>query len=216
MDNQFVILGCGRFGSAVALELMDLGKEVMIVDNDEEVVQNISSKVTYAVQADASDEAAIKSLGISNFDVAVVTIGTNIQASTLVTLMVKELGLNKVISKAVNDLHAKVLYRIGADRVVFPEREMGIRVAKNLVTKNVLDFIELAPDYSVMEISALDEWVGKTLEKLNMRSEYGINVMAIKDGDDLNISVLGSYEVKEDDILIVIGHNKDLKRLSKS
>lgn len=215
MDNQFVILGCGRFGGSVAKKLVELGKEVMVIDSDEDVIQNISDEVTYAVQADASDENSIKSLGISNFDVAIVSIGTNIQASILVTLMVKELGVKKVISKAVNELHAKVLYKIGADRVVFPEREMGIRIAKNLVSKNVLDFIELAPDYSVMEIVALDEWVGKTLEELNMRSKYGINVMAVKDGNDLNISILGSYQVKASDVLIVIGHNDDLAKIER-
>ena len=216
MDNQFVVIGCGRFGSAVAKKLMELNKEVMVVDNNEETIQNISEKVTYAVQADATDENTIKSLGISNFDVAIVTIGANIQASLLVTLMVKELGLKKIISKAQNELHAKILYKIGATRVVFPEREMGIKVAKNLVSKNVLDFIELAPEYSVMEILALDEWIGKSLKEIDMRSSYGINVMAIKHGDDINISLLGDYVIKENDTLVVIGHNDDLSKIERS
>ncbi|MGM0380254.1 MAG: potassium channel family protein [Bacillota bacterium] len=216
MDNQFVIIGCGRFGSAVAKKLMELNKEVMVVDNNEETIQNISEKVTYAVQADATDENTIKSLGISNFDVAIVTIGENIQASLLVTLMVKELGLKKIISKAKNELHARILYKIGANRVVFPEREMGIKVAKNLVSKNVLDFIELAPEYSVMEILALDEWVGKSLKEIDMRSSYGINVMAIKHGDDINISLLGDYVIKENDTLVVIGHNDDLSKIERT
>lgn len=216
MDNQFVVIGCGRFGSAVAKKLMELNKEVMAVDNNEETIQNISEKVTYAVQADATDEKTIKSLGISNFDVAIVTIGANIQASLLVTLMVKELGLKKIISKAQNKLHAKILYKIGATRVVFPERDMGIKVAKNLVSENVLDFIELAPDYSVMEILALDKWVGKSLVEIDMRSSYGINVMAIKHGDDINISLLGDYIIKENDTLVVIGHNDDLSKIERS
>jgi trk system potassium uptake protein TrkA len=216
MDEQFVVIGCGRFGEAVSTKLVELGKEVMVVDLSEEIIQNISQTVTYAVQADATDENSIKSLGISNFDVAIVSIGANIQASLLVTLMVKELGVKKVIAKAQNKLHAKILYKIGADRVVFPEREMGIRIAKNLVSKNVLDFIELAPNYSVMEILALEEWANKTLVEIDMRSKYGINVMAIKHGDDINISLLGSYIIKSDDILIVIGNNEDLKKIERT
>ena len=216
MDKQFVVIGCGRFGEALSTKLVELGKEVMVVDVNEEIIQNISQTVTYAVQADATDENSIKSLGISNFDVAVISIGANIQASLLVTLMVKELGVKKVIAKAQNELHAKILYKIGADRVVFPEREMGIRVAKNLVSKNVLDFIEFAPDYSVMEILVLDDWVDKTLIEIDMRSRYGINVMAIKHGEDINISLIGTYKIKKDDVLIVIGNNSDLQKIERA
>jgi len=216
VDKQFVVIGCGRFGEALSTKLVELGKEVMVVDISEEIVQNISQTVTYAVQADATDENSIKSLGISNFDVAVISIGANIQASLLVTLMIKELGVKKVIAKAQNELHAKILYKIGADRVVFPEREMGIRVAKNLVSKNVLDFIEFAPDYSVMEVLVLDEWIGRSLIEIDMRSRYGINVMAIKHGDDINISLIGTYEIKKDDILIVIGNNSDLQKIERA
>jgi len=216
VDKQFVVIGCGRFGEALSTKLVELGKEVMVVDISEEIVQNISQTVTYAVQADATDENSIKSLGISNFDVAVISIGANIQASLLVTLMIKELGVKKVIAKAQNELHAKILYKIGADRVVFPEREMGIRVAKNLVSKNVLDFIEFAPDYSVMEVLVLDEWIGQSLIEIDMRSRYGINVMAIKHGDDINISLIGTYEIKKDDILIVIGNNSDLQKIERA
>ncbi len=129
--------------------------------------------------------------------------------------MVKELGVKKVVAKAQNELHAKILYKIGADKVVFPEREMGIKVAKSLVSKNVLDFIELAPDYSVMEVLALDEWVGKTLIEIDMRSKFGINVMAIKHEEDINISILGSYLIKKNDILIVIGNNEDLNKIER-
>jgi trk system potassium uptake protein TrkA len=211
MDKQFVVIGCGRFGEAVSTKLIELGKEVMVVDISEDIIQNISQTVTYAVQADATDENSIKSLGIRNFDVAIVSIGTNIQAS----LMVKELGVKKVVAKAQNELHAKILYKIGADKVVFPEREMGIKVAKSLVSKNVLDFIELAPDYSVMEVLALDEWVGKTLIEIDMRSKFGINVMAIKHEEDINISILGSYLIKKNDILIVIGNNEDLNKIER-
>jgi len=215
MKKQFVAIGCGRFGSSVALKLMELGYEVMVVDKSEETIQNIADKVTYAVQADATDENTIKSLGIRNFDVAVISIGADIQSSILVTLMAKELGVKFVVAKAQNELHGKVLYKIGADRVVFPEREMGIRIAKNLVSDNILDYIELAPDYSIMEVVALPEWLGKSLKEINMRSSYGINVMAIKHGMDINIAVGPDDQIKEGDVLVVIGHNEDLKKIEK-
>ncbi|WP_430883510.1 potassium channel family protein [Fusibacter sp. JL216-2] len=215
MKKQFVAIGCGRFGSSVALKLMELDYEVMVVDKSEETIQNIADKVTYAVQADATDENTIKSLGIRNFDVAIISIGADIQSSILVTLMAKELGVKFVVAKAQNELHGKVLYKIGADRVVFPEREMGIRIAKNLVSDNILDYIELAPDYSIMEVVALPEWLGKTLKEINMRSSYGINVMAIKHGMDINIAVGPDDQIKEGDVLVVIGHNDDLKKIEK-
>lgn len=215
MSKQYVVIGCGRFGSNVATKLADLNQEVMIVDRNEEIIQNMSDTVTYAVQADATDENSLKSLGIRNFDVAIVTIGADIQSSILVTLMTKELGVNYVIAKAQNDLHAKVLYKIGADRVVFPEREMGIRVANNLVANNVLDFIELSTDHSIMEVATLDDWIGKSLLELNMRSNYGINVMAIKKGADVNVDVRADAIIEESDVLVVIGHNDDLKKLEQ-
>ncbi len=215
MKKQFVIIGCGRFGSSVAKTLYDMGYEVLAVDTNEEIIQNIADHVTHAVQADATDENSIKSLGIRNFDVAVVTIGSNIQSSILITLMVKELGVKYVVTKAQNELHAKVLYKIGADRVVFPEREMGIRVAHNLVSSNIMDYIELAPDYSIVEVAALDEWVGQNLRDINMRAKYGVNVMAIKHGPNINISPSALDIIEEDDVLVVIGHNDDISKIEK-
>lgn len=215
MEKQFVVIGCGRFGSSVSLKLTELGAEVMVVDRNEETIQGIADKVTHAVQADATDENSINALGIRNFDVAIVTIGSNIQSSILVTLMVKELGVKHIIAKAQNELHAKVLYRIGADRVVFPEREMGMRIAKNLVSANILDYIELAPDYSIVEVVALEQWIGQSLMDLNMRANYGINVMAIKHGTDIDIAVDANTTIKDGDVLVVIGHNDDLKKIER-
>ncbi len=213
MKKQFVIIGSGRFGSSVAIKLTELGGEVLVVDNNESTVQKLAEQVTYAVQADATDEHALKSLGIGNFDVAIITIGGDIQASILITLMVKELGVRHIVAKAQSDLHAKVLYRIGADRVVFPERDMGIRVAKNLVSENLIDFIDLSSEYSIIEIKALENWVGKSLKELDMRAKYGINVIAIKSGLDLNISAHPDHKIQSGDILVVIGHNEDLETI---
>ncbi|MBZ4663391.1 MAG: TrkA family potassium uptake protein [Caloramator sp.] len=212
-SKQFVVIGLGRFGSSIAKTLYSLGHEVLAIDIDEEVVQDISDQVTHVVQADATDEATLKSLGIRNFDIAVITIGSDVQSSVLVTLLVKELGVKYVIAKAQNELHAKVLYKIGADRVVFPERDMGIRVAHNLCSSNILDYIELSSDYSIMEVTALEEWEDKTLKELNLRTRYGINIMAIKRGNDINISPVAEDKIKKGDILVVIGGTDDIKNI---
>lgn len=214
MSKQFVVIGCGRFGQSVATKLAELGAEVMVVDTKEEVIQSISEKVTYAVQADATDENAIKALGIRNFDVAIITIGSDIQSSILITLMVKEIGVGSIIAKAQNPQHAKVLYKIGANRVVFPEKEMGIKVAKSLMSSNVLDLIDISPEYSILEIRMNKEWVGKTLVEINMRRQYAISVIAIKRGDQININVAPDCVLLKDDVLIVIGQNEDLKKIA--
>lgn len=214
-SKQFVVIGLGRFGSSVAKTLYSLGNEVLAIDTDEEVVQSISDSVTHAVQADATDEATLRSLGVRNFDVAVVTIGSNVQSSVMITLLIKELGVKYVIAKAQNELHAKVLYKIGADRVVFPERDMGVRVAHNLCSSNILDYIELSPDYSIMELTAIDEWENKSLRELGMRSKYGINVMAIKTGTQINVSPSADDKINHGDVLVVIGGTDHLKSLEK-
>lgn len=213
MSKQFVIIGCGRFGSSVAKKLNELGCEVMAVDASEDTIQNISDSVTYAVQADATDENALKAMGIRNFDVAVITIGANIQASIMVTLMVKELGIKHVVAKAQNEMHAKVLYKIGADRVVFPEREMGVRVAKNLVSNKILDYIELSEDYTIVEVPPLKAWVGKSLIEIDVRAQFSINVIAIKNAEGININVMPNQLIQEHDVLVVIGHNDDIRRV---
>jgi trk system potassium uptake protein TrkA len=216
MKKQFVVIGCGRFGSSVAVKLSELGCEVMAIDPSEETVQRISDSVTYAIQADASDENALKAVGIRNFDVAVISIGADIQASIMVTLMVKELGIKHIVAKAQNEMHAKVLYKIGADRVVFPEREMGVRVAKNLVSNKILEYIELSEDYTIVEIPPLKSWIGKSLLDLQIRASYGINVIAVKNEDGININVSPKALIEESDIMVVIGHNDDIKHIEGS
>ncbi|MFB0918119.1 MAG: TrkA family potassium uptake protein, partial [Clostridiaceae bacterium] len=184
--KQFIVVGLGRFGTTVAETLTQLGHDVLAIDKDEQLIQDISDKVTHAVQMDATDEYALRTLGVRNFDVAIVTIGSNIQSSIMVTLLLREAGVKYIICKGQSELHKKVLEKIGADRVILPEKDMGIRVAHNLVSSNLLDFIELSPDYSVMEIQAPAAWVGKSLKDLHVRATYGINIMAIKEGDEIN------------------------------
>jgi len=212
--KQFIVIGLGRFGSAVATTLVELGHEVLGVDNDEERVYALKDKITQAVQADITEEKVLKELGVKNFDAAVVSIATNLEASILVTMMLKEMGLKYIIAKAQNALHGKVLEKIGVDKVVFPERDMGIRIARRLITPNIKDYIELEPDYSVIEIEALPEFVDKTLSELDLRNKYEINVLAIKRNDSLNISPRAKDVIKKDDFLIVIGETKKINELA--
>lgn len=213
--KQFVVIGLGRFGSSVAKTLYKLGYDVLGIDTNEEIVQSLAESITHAVQADATDENTLKALGVRNFDVGIVSIGDDIQASILVTLILKELGIKYVVAKAQNDLHGKVLYKIGADRVVFPERDMGVRVAHNLVASNILDYIELSPDFSIVELEAFPDWYDKTLGELKMRKSYGLNVMAIKRGEDVIVSPGADDFIKKGDILVVVGQNKDIEKLAK-
>ncbi|MGB9847072.1 MAG: potassium channel family protein, partial [Desulfotomaculales bacterium] len=150
--KQFAVIGLGRFGSSVARTLAQMGYEVLAVDSDDERVSAISDEVTYAVQVDAMEEEALKSLGLRNFDVVIVAIGQEVKASILVTVMLKEMGVSKVVAKANDELHGKVLQKVGADVVVFPERDMGVRLAHALVSRNIIDQIRLSPEYSIAEI----------------------------------------------------------------
>ena len=212
-SKQFVIIGLGRFGSSVAKTLYALGHDVLAIDSNEDLVQEISDSVTHAVQMDATDENALRTLGLRNFDVAVVTIGANIQASVMATLLVKDMGIKHIIAKGNSDLHAKVLYKIGADRVILPEKDMGVRVAHNLVSSSILDYIELSPDYSIIEIESPKEWYGKSMKELSLRSKYGINVMAIKRNNEVNISPDADDVINKDDIVVAIGSAEDLTKL---
>jgi len=212
--KQFIVLGLGRFGSAVATTLVELGHEVLGVDNDEERVDDLKDKITQAVQADITEERVLKELGVKNFDAAIVSIGTDLEASILVTMMLKEMGLKYIIAKAQNNLHAKVLKKIGVDKVVFPERDMGARIAQRLITPNIKDYVELEPDYNIMEIEALPEFIDNSLSELNLRNKYGINVLAIKRGNSFNISPQAKDVIKKDDFLIVIGETKIITKLA--
>lgn len=211
--KQYVVIGLGRFGSSIAKTLYSLGNDVLAIDKDEEVVQEMADNVTHAVQADSTDENSLRALGVSNFDVAIVSIGSDIQGSIMATLLVKELGVKKIIAKANNELQGRVLKKIGASRVVFPERDMGVRVAHNLVSSSILDYIELSPEYSIAEIVSPSEWEGKTLKDLNMRSKYGINVMALKKNNEVNVSPTAEEIIEEGDIIVAIGGVEELNDL---
>jgi len=212
--KQFIVIGLGRFGSAVATTLVELGHEVLGVDNDEERVNDLKDKITQAVQADITEERALTELGVKNFDAAIVSIATDLETSILVTMMLKEMGLKYIIAKAQSALHGKVLEKIGVDKIVFPERDMGRRIARSLIIPNIKDYIELEPDYSVIEIEALPEFVDKALSELDLRNKYGINVLAIKRDDSFNISPQAKDVIKKGDFLIVIGETKKINKLA--
>ncbi|MGB9803711.1 MAG: potassium channel family protein [Desulfofundulus sp.] len=211
--KQFAVIGLGRFGSSVARTLARMGYDVLAVDTCEERVNAIADEVTYAVCVDAMDEQALKSLGLRNFDVVIVAIGQEVQSSILVTVMLKEMGVPRVVAKAVTELHGKVLQRVGADMVVFPERDMGVRVAHALVSKNIVDQINLSPDYSIIELVAPPEFVGKTLQESAMRREYGVTVLAIRRGEEIIISPGARQVINEGDILVALGRNEKLRTL---
>ncbi len=214
--RQFVVIGMGRFGQSVARTLTSMGKEVLAVDKHEELINDIAPYVTHAVQADATDEKSLNALGLRNFDVALVTIGDDIQASILVTLLCKELGIGFVVAKAQTELHAKVLLKIGADKVVFPERDMGLKLAHNLAAANVIDYIQVSDELNVLEIGVISSWAGKSLIELDFRKKYGVNVIAIKNGKgEINTAPRGVDVLSSDDLLIVVGQTADIARIEK-
>ena len=215
MKKEFVVIGLGCFGGSIVRELIEQGADVMAIDKDHERVDEFASIATQAVVADTTDESVLKSLGVRNFEQVIVAIGENIQASILTTLMLKEIGVKKITVKAQNDYHAKVLHKIGADKVVHPERDMGIRIAHNILSNNVLDYLELSDEHSIMEIKANDKLAGYTLIELDIRAKYGINIVAIKRGDEIIVSPQADMEIERDDILIIIGSDADINRFEK-
>jgi trk system potassium uptake protein TrkA len=213
--KSIAVFGMGRFGSCVAQTLYKQGHEVLVVDKNDEGVQNILPFVTHGISGDITDENLIRSLGIRNFDAVVVAIGGNIQASILVTLILKEAGVKYILAKAQNELHEKVLYKVGADRVIIPEKDMGFRVAQNLISKNILDYIEISNEHSIIEVITPKIWINKSLKQINVKAKYGVYIMAIKNNNNIKISPKADYILKEEDILVIIGLNGDIMKVTK-
>ncbi|OAB39036.1 potassium uptake system protein [Paenibacillus macquariensis subsp. defensor] len=210
--QQFVVIGLGRFGSSIALELMALNYEVLGIDRNEEIVSDMSELLTYAVVADASDEEVLKSLGVRNFDCGIVAIGEDIQTSILAAILLKDLGVSTVIAKAISVLHGRALEKLGVDRVVYPERDMGIRVAHQLVTPNLLDYIELSKDYSIVELKVPMCLNGKTLTEINTRSRFGCSIVALHRAEGIIVAPTGMDQVRTDDIMVIIGSNANIEQ----
>ena len=215
MRKEFVVIGLGRFGGGIVKELISQGADVMAIDLSPERVDNFAQIATQAVVADTTDEAVIKSLGLRNFEHVIVAIGEDIQSSILTTLILKELGVQQITAKANNDYHEKVLRKIGAEYVVHPERDMGIRIANNILSNNVLDYLELSDEHSIMEIKASERLAGRSLVDLDIRAKYGINIVGIKRGEEIIITPEPTDPIMMGDLLIVIGADVDINRFMK-
>lgn len=216
MKKQFVVIGLGRFGGSVTKTLVQLGHEVMGIDKDMKRVQEYAGILPHVYQADTTDENVMKQLGVQNMDHAIVAIGDDLQASILTTLILKDLSLPQVTAKATSEYHRRVLERIGADHIVQPERDTGIRVAHQMTSKNLVDYLELSPEFTLVEVLAPPSMHDKTLKQLNMRAKYGCNIVAIRRQDhSMNVSPLADDKIYEGDMLIIIGTNKDINRFEK-
>ncbi|MFZ3579892.1 potassium channel family protein [Virgibacillus sp. DJP39] len=215
MKREFAVIGLGRFGGSICRELSAEGMQVLAIDNDEDKVNEYKNIASHAVIADSTDEATLKELGIKNIDHVIVAIGDNIQASILTTVVLTDLGIKNITVKAQNDYHEKILNKIGADQVVHPERDMGKRIAHNIISNNILDYLELSDDHSIVEVKVGKKMLDKTMIELDIRANYGCNVVAIKHNKEINVSPSADYTLSENDILIVIGSDKDISRFEK-
>ncbi len=212
--KQIAILGLGRFGRALARTLVEMGHDVMGVDANETVVEKMAPVLTNCVQADVMDEQTLLSLGVTNFDIVVVGIGnSDMQASIFTTLMLKEMGVEHVVCKVSSNKHARILLKLGADRVVYPERDMGMRFAHSIAQSDVLEFIELSEEYSMMEINAPKYLIGKSLKESDVRSKYNINIVAIKRGKKIMVNPSPDAVLEQGDVLLAIGETQALTKL---
>ena len=219
--KQYGVIGLGRFGSAMASTLAELGHDVIGVDGDEERVRQLADVITHAIQLDATDAKALRAAGIQDVNVAVVSIGENIESSLLVVMQLRELGIETIVAKAVTPLHGRILEKLGVSRVIFPEREMAIRLAHSLVMPNVIDYIELSRDFSIVELPAPDAFVGQTLKQLELRPRFGLTLIAIKrrptasEPEVTNIAPAADEPIRAGDVLALLGSNERLSQLDR-
>jgi trk system potassium uptake protein len=219
--KQFGVIGLGRFGSAMAMTLTELGHDVIGVDGDESRVQQMADLITHALQIDATDEKALRAAGIQDVDVAVVSIGENIESSLLVVMQLRDLGIATIVAKAVTPLHGRILEKLGVSRVIFPEREMAVRIAHSLVLPNAIDYIELSRDFSIVEVPAPAAFVGRTLKQLELRPRLGLTLIAIKRKSEAsgavvtNIAPAADETIRPGDDLALLGGNERLSHLDE-
>jgi trk system potassium uptake protein TrkA len=213
--KSYVVVGLGRFGGEVARQLCSLGCEVLAIDESADLVQHCSGEVTHAVVADAQDKEVLKALGVREFDCAVIAIGGDLAASVMITMNMKELGVPYVVCKASNDAHRRVLEKLGADRVMIPEKEIGSRLAKSLAASNVLDYIELSEDCGIVEVPVPKSWLNKSLKELNVRAKLGVNIIAIRRGGKVNVSPSADERFGDGDIAVVLGDSAALESVQK-
>ena len=213
--KTYMVIGMGRFGSAVAENLYNMGHEVVILDENEEAVTHMADHATHAAIGDAREPDVLKAAGAAECDTAVVAMGEDLAANVLITMNLKDLGVRNVVCKARNEQFRRVLERVGADRVVIPEREMGARLAQNLVSGSFLDYIELSERYAIAEVLAPKSWAGKTLLQLNVRQQYDVSVLAIKNGSEIIMSPGGSAVIPAGSSVMVMGDSEAMTRLQR-
>lgn len=211
--KEIAVIGLGKFGSSVAKAYAQAGGNVLAIDNDEEKIQEISTFVTYAVKADVTDADVVRTLGLSNVDVAVVAITDSLEASVMATILSKEEGVPYVMAKVQNEVHAKVLRKVGADKLIFPEKEMGIRIAKNIQLNLFMDLVDLSDRHSIIEIKTPKDWMGKNLKELDVRKKYGINIIGLKVNGSIEVNISPEMPLAENMVLIVIGENDRINRV---
>ncbi|MEE8602398.1 potassium channel family protein [Euzebya tangerina] len=212
MSRQFLVIGVGRFGSAIASTLFDFGQEVVAIDQDEEALESVMHSVTHAAVVDATDDEALTKLGLRDFDTVIVAIGDNLEASILATVAAKAAGARYVISKADRRMTARILASVGADEVVRPEHDMGFRLARQLASPNEVAALELGPEHSIVEVETRDRLCG-TLENLELPSRFGVNVIAVHRSDDIIVGPGADFEIREGDRIVVIGRNENFDAL---
>lgn len=213
--KSFVVIGLGRFGTAVAEELYALGHEVLAIDREEGCAQRVSEIVTHTIIADAKDESVLQSIGVRNFDGVIICM-TDIEDSVMIALMLKDMGAKYIIAKSKSKQHSRMLELIGVDRIVFPEQDMGVRLAQTISSRRALDFIELSPDYAIVELPLPNVWQNKTLAEIGVRKQFGINVLAVRRGEkEIQVSPQAEFLLKHKDVLIVVGKNQNIRKLEK-
>jgi trk system potassium uptake protein TrkA len=213
--NTFAIIGLGSFGYYLSKSLTDLGKEVLAVDTDEAAIERVKGWVQRAVITDSTNPDALKALGVVEYDAVIVSLGENIEASVLTTLNLKDLGVRYIVARAITEAHGRLLGKVGANDVVFPRRDMADRLALRLINADILEFVPLGSDYGILESVPSPEMVGRTLGELNFRKHYNLTVIVVRQlvPDEIIVSPDGSFVVKDSDILVLLGHNKDLEKL---
>ena len=213
LKKTYAVFGLGRYGIAVARELVSNGAEVIAVDSDEKIVNAAAAELPICKCADVTDPEVIHQLGISNVDVVIVAMANNLEASVMAVTLCKEIGVKTVIAKSASEMHQKILNRVGADKVVFPENESGIRLAKNLLSSGFVDMVSLAKNVSMIELDVKPEWAGKNLIELNLRKKYSINVVAVRKGEAVSVDIDPHALLQEEDKLIVIAYTEKLAKL---
>ena len=213
--KSYLVIGMGLFGAEMARQLCSLGCEVLAMDVRNDLVQQVANDVTHAVVGDGQDKEVLKALGAGDFDCAIIAIGDNLAASVLTTMNLNELNVPYIVCKAHDETHCRVLEKLGVDRVVIPEYEFAGKLARSLSRHNVLDYIELSPDYGILDVPAPLSWVGRTLKELNVRAKLGVNIIAVESGGATNVSPAADYKIKAGDVMVVLGDNKALEAVQK-